>query len=105
MAETKAKIWLTNKKKNIIEVTATDNAIAMDVYSSKKNLLKHYWYIFKHIMFVKKPLMNDKQGVADAVAGFIDEYYEEHKAHELKNHVLEELELKEKNKHDISYIG
>jgi len=105
MAETKAKIWLTNDKKNIVEITANDNGITMDVYASKKNLIKHYTKIIKHILFVKKPKVNGKEELAEAVHGFINEYYEENDAQQMKKQVLDDLELTSKDTHDTSYIG
>lgn len=105
MAETKAKIWLANDKKNFVEVTATDNNIVMDVYKTKKLLIKHYCKILKHIVFTKAPKIKDKQELAQAAHGFIDQYYEEKEADKMKKQVLEDLELVEKEKRDISYIG
>jgi len=106
MSETRAKIWLGNNKKNIIEVTATDTGIVMDVYAKKKNLIAHYIRMFRYIIFVKKPIVNDKKELAQAVHGFIDQYYEEEEeANKVKQQVLEDLELVKKEPKDYSYIG
>ena len=105
MAETRAKVWFVNTKKNVVEITANDNGIIMDVYTNKKHLLKRYFAIIKHILFVKKPQINSKEELADAIHGFIDEYYDENEASTMKNQVLEDLELVDKNLRDTSYIG
>ena len=106
MVETKAKIWFKNKKNNVIEVTALDNTIALDVFLNKKKVIKHHFNIIKHIITHKEPNVKDEQELADSINVFIDEYYEDEQQRiNLKNYVLEELQIKPKEVKNISYIG
>lgn len=106
MVETKSKVWLQNNKHNIVEATFIGDSVALDVYVTKKELVKHHLKILWHILFVKKPVVADKNELALTINSLIDDYYDdENMSNMLKQKTLEELELVDKNTTNISYIG
>ena len=107
MIETKAKTWFRNDKKHVIEVTASDDSIAIDIYKSKGAAIRHYLRLLNHIIFKRQPKVQTKDDLATVIHGFIDIYYadDEDVADVLKDNILESLELKQKEEVNISYIG